>query len=99
MNAITVKKIILLCVITACMLVLLAGCVPGGGAYSAEEPAGIFWGIWHGWIAPIALIMSLVNDQYSIYETYNTGFFYNLGFYAAIISGFGGISLFRKSRS
>ena len=75
---------------------LLAGCVPGGGAYSPSEPAGFFWGVWHGWIAPVSLILSLFNDQYSIYEVYNTGFFYDLGFYAAIISGFGGFSLIRS---
>ena len=99
MKTANAKKIILLCMMAFGMLALLAGCVPGGGAYSPDDPAGIFWGIWHGWIAPISLIMSIFNDHYSIYEVYNTGFAYDLGFYVAIISGFGGISLFRKSRS
>ena len=57
--------------------------------------AGFFTGIWHGWIAPVSLVLSLFGD-YQIYEANNTGFFYNLGFYMAIISGFGGLALFRR---
>jgi len=75
---------------------MLSGCVPGDGRNTPEEPAGFFWGIWHGWIAPISLILSLFNDSFSIYEVNNTGWWYDLGFYMAIISGFGSISLFRK---
>lgn len=56
---------------------------------------GFFTGIWHGWIAPVSLVLSLFGD-YQIYEANNTGFFYNLGFYMAIISGFGGLALFRR---
>jgi len=56
------------------------------------------WGIWHGWIAPISLILGLFNDTYRVYEVNNTGWFYDLGFYIAIISGFGGVAVTRKSR-
>jgi len=77
-------------------MLLLSGCVPGGGAYSPSDPAGFFWGIWHGWIAPVSLVLSFFNDHHTIFEVYNTGFPYNLGFYIAIISGFGGISIIRK---
>ncbi|MCL2405646.1 MAG: hypothetical protein FWC92_08885 [Defluviitaleaceae bacterium] len=91
------KSIIILCLLLICML-LLTGCVPGGGANTYDDPAGLFWGIWHGWIAPISLILSFLNDHHSIYEVYNTGFGYNFGFYVAIISGFGGISIIRKGR-
>ena len=31
-----------------------------------------------------------------MFEVLNSGWWYDLGFYAAIISGFGSISLFRK---
>lgn len=75
---------------------ILTGCVPGDGSYSTTNPAGFFWGIWHGWIAPISLILSFFKDGYRIYEVFNTGFWYDFGFYIAVISGFGGISLARK---
>lgn len=78
---------------------LLIGCFPGGGSSMPDDPAGFFSGIWHGWIAPISLIYGLFNDSISVYEIHNTGWWYDFGFYMAIISGFGGLSLFRKDKN
>ncbi len=80
------------------ILLSLTSCTPGGGASSPDDPAGLFMGIWHGWIAPISLILGFFNPEIRIYEVYNTGWWYDFGFYIAIISGFGGISLFRKKK-
>jgi len=80
------------------VLLALTGCIPGDGTSSATSQAGFFWGIWHGWIAPISLIISIFDKNIHIYEVFNNGFWYDLGFYMAIISGFGGISLARKRR-
>lgn len=91
------RKLLFLFMMVAAV-VMLSGCVPGDGSYSAQEPAGFFWGIWHGWVAPISLIIGLFNDSIRIYEVYNTGWWYDLGFYIAVISGFGGISLFRNKK-
>ena len=55
-------------------------------------------GIWHGWIAPISLIVSIFDPFVSMYEVHNTGWWYDFGFYIAIISGFGGVSLSRKRK-
>lgn len=93
------KKILCLGTLTFLTLFTLTGCVPGDGTYTSSDPAGFFWGIWHGWIAPISLIISLFDHNIAIYETTNTGWWYDFGFYIAIISGFGGISLFRKGKS
>ena len=76
----------------------ITGCVPGDGTYSVDDPAGFFWGVWHGWIAPISLIWGFFNSGIRIYEVYNTGWWYDFGFYMAIISGFGGLSFFRRSK-
>jgi hypothetical protein len=88
------KALVIVLILT--LLFALSGCVPGDGSYSQDKPAGFFWGVWHGWIAPISLILSLFNDHIRIYETANTGWWYDFGFYISIISGFGGLSLFRK---
>lgn len=88
------KKIIVLLIVTA----LLTSCLPGGGNYSPLEPAGFFSGIWHGWIAPFSLVLGIFNKDISIYETFNTGWGYDFGFYISIIAGFGGIQLVRKKR-
>ena len=89
-------KIVMLCFVIAIAAAALSGCVPGDGANNLYHPAGFFTGIWHGWIAPVSLVMSIFNRNITIYEVYNTGFFYNLGFYMAIISGFGGLSFARN---
>ncbi|WP_139906277.1 hypothetical protein [Clostridium thermarum] len=78
--------------------ILFTGCIPGDGSYSSSDPANFLSGIWHGWIAPISLVGSLFNSKLRIYETINTGWWYDFGFYIAIISGFGGISLSRKKK-
>ncbi len=92
------KKIFLVCMITVIIMIMLTGCIPGDGTYTADKPAGFFWGIWHGWIAPVSLIISLFDKNIRIYEPINTGWWYDLGFYIAVISGFGGLSLSRKKQ-
>lgn len=82
-----------LCVIASTSF---GGCFPGNGVYTNDSPAGFFSGIWHGWIAPISLTTGFFNDEIRIYETNNTGWWYDFGYYIAVISGFGGIAFFRK---
>jgi hypothetical protein len=93
------KKIVLLCFFAALISLILTGCIPGDGTYTSAKPAGFFWGIWHGWVAPISLIISIFDKNIRVYEVINSGWWYDFGFYIAIISGFGGLSLFRKKRS
>ncbi len=80
------------------LLVGLSGCMAGVESRFDVQPAGFFFGIWHGWLAPLSLILKIFNPAHTIYEINNTGFGYELGFYMAIISGFGGLSLLRKKR-
>ena len=77
-------------------ILILSACAPGGGSSTVDDPAGFFMGIWHGWIAPISLIVGFFNSNIRVYEIYNTGWWYDFGFYIAIIGGFGGLSLLRK---
>ena len=79
-------------------LLILTGCMAGTGSNTPDNKAGFLMGIWHGWIAPFSLITSLFNENVSIYEINNNGFWYELGFYMAIISGFGGLSIIRKQK-
>lgn len=93
------KKIALLILIGVFLMAVLTGCIPGDGTYSPDQPAGFFWGVWHGWIAPISLIIGLFKDGIRVYEPMNTGWWYDFGFYIAVISGFGGLSLSRKKNA
>lgn len=80
------------------VLLLLTSCIPGDGSASVGNEAGFFWGIWHGWIAPFSLIISIFKDGINIYEIHNSGFWYDFGFYIAILGGFGGFSLARRKK-
>ncbi|PYG85619.1 hypothetical protein LY28_03307 [Ruminiclostridium sufflavum DSM 19573] len=93
------KRKIFFAAVIAFMLFSLTGCIPGDGTYTADKPAGFLWGIWHGWISPISLIVGLFDNNIKIYEVSNTGWWYDFGFYIAIISGFGSLSLSRRKRS
>lgn len=93
------KKIIFAILIIISLTIFISGCAPGSGSSTPQKPAGFFMGIWHGWIAPISLIWGLlINSDIRIYETFNTGWWYDFGFYIAIIGGFGGFALIRRSR-
>jgi len=58
---------------------------------------GFFKGLWHGLIAPFALILSIFSDI-RIYAFPNNGFWYDLGFVIGflIIGGGGGASTGRR---
>lgn len=91
------KYLLILSILSASGL-LLTGCIPGDGTHTANNPAGFFWGVWHGWIAPVSLIGSLFNPKLRVYEVVNSGWWYDFGFYIAIIGGFGGLSLSREKQ-
>ena len=93
------KKVIMISILSIVILIMLTGCIPGDGTQTVIKPAGFFWGIWHGWIAPISLIIGFFKSSIRVYEATNIGWWYDFGFYIAIISGFGGLSLIRKKDS
>jgi hypothetical protein len=94
MNRKTVRQVFLVAFIS----VTVSACMPGSVSSHSHSPAGFFMGIWHGWIAPVSLIAGLFNPDIRVYETINTGWWYDFGFYIALIGGFGGASLFRKKK-
>jgi signal transduction histidine kinase len=50
------------------------------------KPAGLIAGVWHAIIAPITVIVSVFNNDVSVYETNNHKYRYNLGFVVGIVS-------------
>jgi len=83
-------------ILALAIVLLLSSCLPGDGKNNAEKPANFLVGIWHGWVAPVSLVAHLFNKSIRIYEPNNTGGWYDLGFYMAIVAGFGGLTLSRK---
>ena len=48
---------------TALLVIMLSSCAPGSGEYGDNNEAGFFSGVWHGWIAPITLIVQIFNES------------------------------------
>ena len=82
--------------IAAATVLLLAACAAGvnpevGTAPpGAEEPAGFWLGLWHGFILPVTWIVSLFTRTVSPYEVFNSGNWYDVGFVLGISIVFGG---------
>ncbi|OGD61117.1 hypothetical protein A3A71_00775 [Candidatus Berkelbacteria bacterium RIFCSPLOWO2_01_FULL_50_28] len=81
-------------ILVALFVLLLAGCAPGPNtAMSTPVPngeAGFLLGLWHGLIVWVTFIVSLFNDQVSIYEVHNNGGWYNFGYILGLGSALGG---------
>ena len=92
------KRMLFLILLLLSILLLLTACAPGDGHATPQDPAGFLWGVWHGWIAPVSLIIGFINPDIRIYEPINTGHWYDVGFYIALLGGFGGFALTRKKR-
>lgn len=66
----------------ALSMIILLGCadridvVFPKGAYEY----GFFSGLWHGFIAPFALVGMLFDSDVTMFASKNSGFFYGLGF-------------------
>ena len=61
-----------------------------------STPPGFFRGLWHGFVAPIAFLISLFTDAVRVYAVPNLGRWYDFGFMLGI-GGFSG-GVFAGSR-
>jgi hypothetical protein len=46
--------------------------------------AGIWLGVWHGFISPVTLLLSFFNKDMQMYEVHNAGNQYDLGFFVGL---------------
>jgi len=67
------------------MSLTVAACV-AKQSMSAVNPAapGFLQGVWHGFIFPIAWIVSLFTDDISVYAVPNNGGWYDFGYFVGI---------------
>ncbi len=54
------------------------------------KPYGFLGGLWHGFIAPLSFIGSLISDTIAMYAVNNTGGWYDFGFVLGAGILFGG---------
>jgi hypothetical protein len=77
------------------LVVTLTACAAGPNV-AANQPgpegvvAGFWLGLWHGFISFFTFIISLFNDNVSVYEVHNNGGWYNFGFILGVSMFFGG---------
>jgi hypothetical protein len=68
-------------------LLLLAGCArqaASGVSHAADAP-GLLLGIWHGFIFPVAWVLSLVMPEVAVYAVPNDGGWYDFGYFLGIV--------------
>ena len=71
--------------ISGLMMLTLTSCAAGDAQFTQDNPAGFWYGLWHGIIAVISLIIHIFNENVAVYEINNTGGWYDFGFLLGII--------------
>ena len=67
-------------------LLLLAGCAATQSAAAVQPQApGFLYGVWHGFIFPIAWIVSLFMPEVSVYAVPNNGGWYDFGYFIGVV--------------
>jgi len=89
------KKVFILGILVIVLLSSFMGCAAGPNELENEEKpegdvAGFFQGLWHGIISLVTLIISLFNENVSVYEVYNNGGWYDFGFILGMMIIYGG---------
>jgi hypothetical protein len=65
-------------------LLLLAACAKQVPGAVAPEAPGFLFGLWHGFIFPVAWFLSLIMPEVAIYAVPNNGGWYDFGYFLGI---------------
>jgi hypothetical protein len=65
-------------------LLLLAGCATQAASGVGPQAPGFLAGLWHGFIFPVAWILSLFMPDVAIYAVPNNGGWYDFGYFLGI---------------
>ncbi len=68
----------------------LSACAAGNPQFTPEAPAGFWYGLWHGIISLISLVIHIFNNDVVVYEINNRGGWYDFGFLLGVIGFWGG---------
>src|SRR5215813_5794575 len=89
------KSPLALLVLVLLLVGILSGCTAGPNQFKGtpnqhEVIPGFWLGLWHGFIAPIAFVVSLFKSNVGVYEVHNNGAWYNFGYLFGLACFFGG---------
>ena len=65
-------------------LTLLAACATQVASEVSPQAPGFLFGLWHGFIFPVAWFLSLVMPDVAIYAVPNNGGWYDFGYFLGI---------------
>lgn len=68
----------------------ITACTAGNTQFTGQTPAGFWYGLWHGAISIITLVIHLFNESVMVYERSNAGGWYDFGFLLGVIFVWGG---------
>jgi hypothetical protein len=69
----------------ATLALALAACIATEAPTAVVPTAPGFWhGVWHGFIFPVAFIVSLFTDDIAVYAVPNNGAWYDFGYFVGI---------------
>ena len=80
-----INRTVRLSALFAAMLALAACAAHQSSATVAPQAPGFLLGVWHGFIFPIAWIVSLFMHDVSVYAVPNNGGWYNFGYFIGIV--------------
>jgi hypothetical protein len=63
----------------------LAACATQAPSAVAPTAPGFLLGLWHGFIFPVAWVVSLFADRVAIYAVPNNGGWYDFGYFLGIV--------------
>jgi hypothetical protein len=63
----------------------LAACATQSAAAVAPAAPGFLYGLWHGFVFPIAWLISLFATEVSVYAVPNNGGWYDFGYFLGIV--------------
>lgn len=73
-------------ILPAAAALALSACAATQPAGIAEaEAPGFLLGVWHGFIFPVAFIVSLFTDSVAVYAVPNNGGWYDFGYFVGIV--------------
>jgi hypothetical protein len=66
-------------------LATLCACATQSAAAVAPAAPGFLFGLWHGFIFPIAWVLSLFMPEVAVYAVPNNGGWYDFGYFLGIV--------------
>ena len=68
----------------SCLLTTGCAATQSASAHASSAP-GFLYGLWHGFIFPVAWVVSLFTDKVAIYAVPNSGGWYDFGYFVGIV--------------